>query len=159
MKKTNALRLLGQKKIPYETLEYEYNEENLSVKKIAGDNFLEVDNVFKTLVAKGDKTGIIVAVVSGSESLNLKALAKVSKNKKIALIPVKELLGITGYIRGGCSPIGMKKNFPVFLDTRANDFEEIYVNAGVRGILVKLKVDDLLKATNGSIVDISVEKN
>lgn len=157
MKKTNALRLLDQKKIPYGTLEYEYNEENLSVKKIAGDNFLEVDNVFKTLVAKGDKTGVIVAVISGSETLNLKALAKFSKNKKIALIAVKELLGITGYIRGGCSPMGMKKNFPVFLDARANDFEEIYVNAGVRGLLVKLKVDDLLKATNGSMVEISAD--
>lgn len=155
MKKTNALRLLDQKKIPYETLEYEYNEENLSVKKIAGDNFLEVDNVFKTLVAKGDKTGIIVAVISGSETVNLKALAKSSKNKKIALIPVKELLGITGYIRGGCSPIGMKKKFPVFLDMRASNFEEIYVNAGVRGILVKLKVEDLLKVTDGTVVEIS----
>jgi len=157
MKKTNALRLLGQKKIPYETLEYEYNEENLSVKKIAGDNYLEVDNVFKTLVAKGDKTGIIVAVISGSETLNLKALAKVSKNKKIALIAVKELLGITGYIRGGCSPIGMKKNFPVFLDARANDFEEVYVNAGVRGLLVKLKIADLIKATNGTVAEISAD--
>jgi len=157
MKKTNALRLLDQKKIPYETLEYEYNEENLSVKKIAGDNYLEVDNVFKTLVAKGDKTGIIVAVISGSETLNLKALAKFSKNKKIALIPVKELLGITGYIRGGCSPIGMKKNFPIFIDAKAKDFEEIYVNAGMRGILVKLKIKDLLKVTNGTIFKISAK--
>ncbi len=159
MKKTNALRLLDQKKIPYETLEYEYNEENLSVKKIAGDNFLKVDNVFKTLVAKGDKTGIIVAVISGSGTLNLKSLAKFSKNKKIALIAVKELLGITGYIRGGCSPMGMKKKFPVFLDVRAEDFEEIYVNAGVRGLLVKLKVEDLLIATNGTIAKIAAENN
>jgi Cys-tRNA(Pro)/Cys-tRNA(Cys) deacylase len=144
MKKTNALRILEQKKIPYETLEYEYNEENLSVKKIANDNFLDADNVFKTLVAKGDKTGILVAVVNGNQSLNLKSLSKISKNKKIALIPVKDLLGLTGYIRGGCSPIGMKKNFPVFLDAKANDFEQIYVNAGVRGLLVKLEVNDLL---------------
>jgi len=155
MKKTNALRLLDQKKIPYETLVYEYNEENLSIKKIAGDNFLKANNVFKTLVTKGDKTGINVAVVSGTRTLNLKAFAKISSNKKVAMIPVKELLQTTGYIRGGCSPIGMKKSFPVFLDAEAEGYEEIYVNAGQRGLLVKLKVADLLTATNGVIATIS----
>ena len=157
MKKTNALRLLDQKKISYETLVYEYNEENLSIKKIAGDNYLEVNNVFKTLVTKGDKTGINVAVVSGTRTLNLKAFAKVSNNKKVAMIPVKELLQTTGYIRGGCSPIGMKKSFPVFLDVEAEEYEEIYVNAGQRGLLVKLKIEDLLIATNGNIATISEE--
>ncbi len=157
MKKTNALRLLDQKKIPYETLVYEYNEENLSIKKIAGDNYLEVNNVFKTLVTKGDKTGINVAVISGTRTLNLKAFAKVSNNKKVAMIPVKELLQTTGYIRGGCSPIGMKKSFPVFLDVEAEEYEEIYVNAGQRGLLVKLKIEDLLIATNGNIATISEE--
>jgi len=155
MKKTNALRLLDQKKISYETLEYEYNEENLSVKKIAGDNFLKAENVFKTLVAKGDKNGVLVAVINGNQTLNLKSIAKASGNKKIALIPVKDLLKLTGYIRGGCSPIGMKKAFPVYIDNTANDFEMIYVNAGVRGILVKLNPDDLLKITNGKISGIS----
>lgn len=155
MKKTNALRLLDQKKIPYETLEYEYNEENLSVKKIAGDNFLKAENVFKTLVAKGDKNGVVVAVINGTQTLNLKSIAKVSGNKKISLIPVKNLLNLTGYIRGGCSPIGMKKLFPVFLDESATDFETIYVNAGMRGILVKLGPDDLLKITNGQLAQIS----
>ena len=155
MKKTNALRLLDQRKISYETLEYEYNEEDLSVKKIAGDNFLKAENVFKTLVAKGDKNGVLVAVINGNQTLNLKSIAKASDNKKIALIPVKELLKLTGYIRGGCSPIGMKKPFPVFLDESAKDFKTIYVNAGVRGILVKLKPDDLLKVTNGKLAEIS----
>ena len=155
MKKTNALRLLDQKKIPYETLEYEYNEENLSVKKIAGDNLLKAENVFKTLVVKGDKNGVLVAVINGNQTLNLKSIARVSGNKKIALIPVKDLLNLTGYIRGGCSPIGMKKAFPVFLDESATDFETIYVNAGVRGILVKLEPDDLLKITNGQLAKIS----
>lgn len=155
MKKTNALRLLDQKKIPYETLEYEYNEENLSVKKIAGDNFLKAENVFKTLVAKGDKNGVLVAVINSNQKLSLKSIAKVSRNKKIALIPVKDLLNLTGYIRGGCSPIGMKKPFPVFLEESANDFETIYVNAGTRGILVKLKPDDLLKITNGQFAQIA----
>lgn len=155
MKKTNALRLLDQKKISYETLEYEYNEENLSVKKIAGDNFLKTENVFKTLVAKGDKNGVLVAVINGNQTLNLKSVAKVSGNKKIALIPVKELLKLTGYIRGGCSPIGMKKLFPVYLDESATNFETIYVNAGMRGILVKLEAEDLLKITNGQLVQIA----
>ncbi|MFK7775137.1 MAG: Cys-tRNA(Pro) deacylase [Saprospiraceae bacterium] len=155
MKKTNALRLLDQKKISYETLEYEYNEKNLSVKKIAGDNFLKAENVFKTLVAKGDKNGVLVAVINGNQTLNLKSIAKASGNKKIALLPVRDLLKLTGYIRGGCSPIGMKKPFPVFLDESASDFETIYVNAGMRGILVKLKPDDLLKITNGELVQIA----
>ena len=155
MKKTNALRLLDQKKISYEILEYEYNEENLSVKKIAGDNYLKTENVFKTLVAKGDKTGVIVAVINGTQTLHLKSLAKISQNKKIALVAVKDLLQLTGYIRGGCSPIGMKKTFPVFIDNSAKDFETIYVNAGVRGILVKLTPDDLAKITNGVFSEIS----
>lgn len=155
MKKTNALRLLDQKKIPYETLEYEYNQENLSVKKIAGDNYLKAENIFKTLVAKGDKNGILIAVINGNQTLNLKSAAKVSGNKKIALIPVKDLLNITGYIRGGCSPIGMKKPFPIFIDESAANFETIYVNAGMRGILVKLKPEDLLKITQGELAQIS----
>ena len=151
MKKTNALRILDRKKISYETQAYEYNAENLSVKKIAGDNLLAVENIFKTLVAKGDKTGVMVAVISGQQTLNLKALASLSKNKKIALIPVKELLGLTGYVRGGCSPIGMKKAFPVFLDEEIFEYENIYVNAGMRGLLVQLNPKDLVQATQGTV--------
>ena len=127
----------------------------MSVKKIAGDNFLKAENVFKTLVAKGDKNGVLVAVINGNQKLNLKSIAKVSGNKKIALIPVKDLLKLTGYIRGGCSPIGMKKPFPVFLDESASNFETIYVNAGMRGILVNLEPKDLLKITNGQLVRIA----
>ena len=151
MKKTNALRILDRKKISYETQAYEYNAENLSVKKIAGDNLLAVENIFKTLVAKGDKTGVMVAVISGQQTLNLKALASLSKNKKIALIPVKELLRLTGYVRGGCSPIGMKKAFPVFLDEEIFEYENIYVNAGMRGLLVQLNPEDLVQATQGTV--------
>ncbi|MDB4505741.1 MAG: Cys-tRNA(Pro) deacylase [Saprospiraceae bacterium] len=155
MKKTNALRLLDQRKIIYETVEYEYNEENLSVKKMAGDNFFIADNVFKTLVARGDKNGVLIAVINGNQTLNLKSLAKVSGNKKIALIQVKELLNLTGYIRGGCSPIGMKKNYPVFIDQSTLEFNNIYINAGIRGILVKLNPSDLLKITDGQLVQIT----
>ena len=155
MKKTNALRLLDQRKIIYETVEYEYNEENLSVKKMAGDNFFIADNVFKTLVARVDKNGVLIAVINGNQTLNLKSLAKVSGNKKIALIQVKELLNLTGYIRGGCSPIGMKKNYPVFIDQSTLEFNNIYINAGIRGILVKLNPSDLLKITDGQLVQIT----
>ena len=136
-------------------MEYEYNEENLSVKKMAGDNFFIADNVFKTLVARGDKNGVLIAVINGNQTLNLKSLAKVSGNKKIALIQVKELLNLTGYIRGGCSPIGMKKNYPVFIDQSTLEFNNIYINAGIRGILVKLNPSDLLKITDGQLVQIT----
>lgn len=155
MKKTNALRILDRRKIPYKTLMYQYDEENLSVENIAMNNGLRVEKVFKTLLAKGDKNGVVVAVISGKSILDFKALAKISKNKKIALVPVKELLQTTGYIRGGCSPIGMKKPFPIFVDSDAEPFDEIYVNAGVRGLLVKLRVQDLLKVTNGILAEIS----
>lgn len=155
MKKTNALRLLDQKKVKYEMLEYKYDAENLSVDKIAEANGLETPQVFKTLVAKGDKLGVVVAVIGGDKTLNFKLLAKASGNKKITLIPVKELLGLTGYIRGGCSPIGMKKNFPIFIDDSANDFDALYLNAGVRGLFIKIKLEDLMNVTNGMVTSIT----
>ena len=155
MKKTNAIRILDQRKVVYEMLEYNYDAENLSVDKIAKENGLETPQVFKTLVAKGDKTGVVVAVIGGDKILNFKSLAKVSGNKKITLVPVKELLGLTGYIRGGCTPIGMKKNFPVFIDDSANDFEALYLNAGVRGLFIKIKLVDLVNVTKGIVTLIS----
>ena len=155
MKKTNAVRLLDQKKVKYEMLEYQYDAENLSVDKIAHANDLETAQVFKTLVAKGDKTGVIVAVVGGDKTLNFKSLAKASDNKKITLVPVKELLELTGYIRGGCSPIGMKKNFPIFIDKSATEFESLYLNAGIRGLFIKIRLEDLVKVTNGTVTSIT----
>ena len=155
MKKTNAVRLLDQKKVKYEMLEYQYDAENLSVDKIAHANDLETAQVFKTLVAKGDKTGVIVAVVGGDKTLNFKSLAKASGNKKITLVPVKELLELTGYIRGGCSPIGMKKNFPIFIDKSATEFESLYLNAGIRGLFIKIRLEDLVKVTNGTVTSIT----
>jgi len=155
MKKTNAIRLLDQKKVKYEMLEYKYDEENLSVDKIAQKNGLSTPQVFKTLVAKGDKIGVVVAVIGGDKTLNFKPLAKASSNKKITLVPVKELLGLTGYIRGGCSPIGMKKKFPIFIDESATQFEELYLNAGVRGLFIKIKLGDLVKVTDGVVVAIT----
>lgn len=149
MKKTNAIRLLDRNKITYELVEYTYDTEDLSVPKIAEENNLQVEQVYKTLVAKGDKTGLMVAVVRGDLSLNFKALAKVSGNKKIALIPVKDIQELTGYIRGGCSPLGMKKDYSVYIDEHAKESNLIYVNAGARGLLMGLAPEDLLRVSSG----------
>lgn len=135
MTKTNALRLLDKAGIPYRVVEYTYDAEDLDVAKIAADNGLELAQVYKTLVCQGDKTGPVVAVVPGDAPLDLKALAQASGNKKIALAPLAKLTALTGYVRGGCSPIGMKKEFPVILDEDADFWDEILVNAGARGVL------------------------
>lgn len=155
MKKTNAIRLLDRDKVTYQLVEYIYDSEDLSVPKIAEQNALAVEQVYKTLVAKGDKTGVVVAVVRGDLALNLKALAKASGNKKMALVAVKELQGLTGYIRGGCSPIGMKKDFPVFIDETALEQDLIYVNAGTRGVLMGLTPKDLEQVSRGVFVGIA----
>lgn len=151
MKKTNAIRILDRHKVQYELVEYKYDPNQLNVAVLAEANGLEVRSVFKTLVAKGNKTGIMVAVVPGDKSLNFKALAKASGNKKLTLVAVKEIQGLTGYIRGGCSPLGMKKDYPVFLDESALELGMIYVNAGVRGLLVGLEAEDLQKATSAKV--------
>ena len=145
MKKTNAIRLLDKKKVKYKLVEYHYDPNNLDVKLIAKENDLPVEVVFKTLVLSGDKTGTFVVLVPGDKELNLKAAAKLSRNKKVKLLPVKEIEGITGYIRGGCSPLGMKKSFPTYADASLEDLDFFYVNAGVRGILVGLAPNDLKK--------------
>ena len=156
MKKTNAIRILDQLKVGYEVFQYQYDSENLSVEKIASENGLDIEDIYKTLVAKGDKNGVQVAVIRGNQNLDFKALSKVSQNKKITLVPVKDLLQLTGYIRGGCSPIGMKKSYPVYIDSKAITGDQIYINAGARGLLVKLNVDDLVKVTKGKVEQISL---
>ena len=154
-KKTDALRLLDARKIPYETVAYQYDADDLSVEHIASDNGLQLERIFKTLVAKGDKYGIAVAVVPGDKTLDFKALAKASGNKKIALIPVKDIQEVTGYIRGGCSPIGMKKDYPVYLDTSALAYDVIYVNAGQRGLLAGLSPQALKQAAAAEVAEIA----
>lgn len=154
MKKTNAIRILERHKIAYDTVAYQYDPANLALDKIAADNDLELKAVYKTLVAKGDKTGVVIAVVPGDQELNFKALAKASGNKKITLVAVKELQGLTGYIRGGCSPLGMKKEYPVFIEAVAEQLEQMYVNAGVRGVLVGLSPNELGRATKGVFAEI-----
>lgn len=155
MKKTNALRILDRNKIPYSTFEYEYQEENLSVTLIAELNGLEAKSVYKTLVLKGDKTGVLIALVPGDQQLVFKSVAKLSANKKVTTVPVKDLQSLTGYIRGGCSPIGMKKEFPVFIDERMLELPEVLVNAGQRGLLIRIDPNDLAAVTNAVIGVIS----
>lgn len=158
MKKTNALRILDRKKIDYSLIEYTYDPENLDLSKIAVDNDLEIETVYKTLVLKGDKNGTFVAVVPGHRSLNLKTAAKISGNKKVAMFAVKDLEKTTGYIRGGCSPVGMKKAFPVFIDNLALELDRVYVNAGIRGILFGVSAKDLELVCNLKFGDISIPK-
>ncbi|OJJ15468.1 aminoacyl-tRNA deacylase [marine bacterium AO1-C] len=154
-KKTNAIRLLEKHHKTYQTVEYQYDPENLDVAKIAADNQLELTSIYKTLVLKGDKTGIWVAVVPGNKTLSLKAMAQASSNKKVAMVPVKDIQGLTGYIRGGCSPLGMKKAYPVVIDDSAQAQELIFVNAGQRGILVGLNPHDLQEVSNAIWGEIS----
>ena len=149
MKKTNAARLLDRLKIDYETKEYPVDESDLSAEHVAESIGQPLDRVFKTLVARGDKTGIVVACVPGGAELDLKALATASGNKRVALVPLKEVLPLTGYMRGGCSPLGMKKNYPVYIDESAFQHDTIYFSAGLRGLQLHMKPGDLLKAANG----------
>ncbi|BDS10453.1 Cys-tRNA(Pro) deacylase [Aureispira anguillae] len=146
MKKTNAIRLLEQKKIPFDLITYTYNSDNLNVEQIAKDNHLELHQIYKTLVVQGDKTGLLVALVPGNQSLSLKKLAAISGNKKVSMVAVKDLQRHTGYIRGGCSPFGMKKQYATYVSKEAKDLEIMYVNAGVRGLLVGGKPSELCAA-------------
>lgn len=153
--KTNAMRQLDAAKIPYEPMTYTVDEADLSGVHIAAQIGLPVEIVFKTLVARGDKTGPIVLVIPCAEEINLKHAASVTGNKKIELVAVKELLGLTGYIRGGCSPVGMKKNFPTWFDQTVNEHEQITVSAGVRGCQLLLKSADILRFTGAKTANLT----
>lgn len=156
--KTNAARLLDKAKIKYELVPYEVDENDLAATHIATQLDEDIRQVFKTLVFKGDKTGYFVCVVPGDAEVDLKKAAKVSGNKKVDLIPMKELLPTTGYIRGGCSPVGMKKAFPTYFHSTCMDFDYIYVSAGVRGLQFKIAPADLVKYVRASVAEIIVEK-
>lgn len=148
IRKTNVARLLDRDKVNYELVEYPVDENNLGASHIAEQLGEDIRQVFKTIVMHGDKTGNFVCVVPGNGEIDLKKAAIVSGNKKCATLPLKELLPITGYVRGGCSPIGMRKLFPTFIDSSALDFETIYVSAGIRGMQVKLSPKDLERETH-----------
>ena len=154
--KTNAARLLDKAKIKYELVPYEVDENDLAATHIATQLGEDIRQVFKTLVLKGDKTGHFVCVVPGDAEVDLKKAAKVSGNKKVDLIPMKELLPTTGYIRGGCSPVGMKKAFPTYFHSTCMDLNYIYVSDGVRGLQLKIAPADLVKYVRASIAEIIV---
>ncbi len=145
MNKTNAARLLDKAKIAYELVPYEVDENNLAATHVAGQLGEDIAQVFKTLVLRGDKNGIFVCVIPGNAEVDLKLAAKASGNKSAEMIHMKELLPITGYIRGGCSPVGMKKPFPVFIHSSCMEFGYIYISAGVRGLQIKIAPGDLVE--------------
>jgi Cys-tRNA(Pro)/Cys-tRNA(Cys) deacylase len=145
MKNTNASRILDKLKIPYEILEYEVNEQDLSAENAAQKIGQPLKQVFKTLVIRGDRTGILAACIPGGAELNLKALAFISGNKKVEMIHLKEIKSLTGYVRGGISPLAMKKNYPTYVDESAFQFPFIILSAGVRGVQLKVDPNDLSK--------------
>lgn len=154
MNKTNAARLLDKAGIAYELVAYEVDEEDLSATHVAAQLGEDIGQVFKTLVLRGDRTGIFVCVVPGDEEVNLKLAAKVSGNKSAEMLHVKELLPTTGYIRGGCSPVGMKKQFPTYIHSTCMDYDAIYVSAGVRGMQLKVAPGDLVAYTRAAVADL-----
>ena len=153
MVKTNAMRMLDKAKIEYKPLEYEVGED-LSGTYIAKQIGLPYEIVFKTLVAKGDKTGPVVFCIPVDCEIDLKKAAAVTKNKKIEMIHVKDLLALTGYIRGGCSPIGMKKSFPTYIHETAPTYDKITVSAGVKGCQLLLNPNDLIEFTSAGVCDL-----
>lgn len=154
--KTNAARLLDKAKIPYSLIPYTVDENNLAADHVAEELGEDIRRVFKTLVLYGEKCGHIVCVIPGNMEVDLKAAAKTAGAKKVDLIPMKELLPLTGYIRGGCSPIGMKKAFPTFFHSTITDFDTVFVSAGMRGLQIQIAPDALVRYIRGTVADIAV---
>jgi Cys-tRNA(Pro)/Cys-tRNA(Cys) deacylase len=156
LKKTNAARILESLGVPYEAREYKVDAEDLSAPKVAQAIGRPPEQVFKTLVARGDRTGVILACLPGSAELNLKSLAKASGNKTVELVAVKDIQSLTGYIRGGVSPIGTRKAYPVYLDSSAGRWETIAVSAGIRGCQVLLAPADLARVVGAVMAEIAI---
>jgi len=156
--KTNAVRLLDQLLISYELREYEVDPENLAAETVAAKIGLPLEEVFKTLVARGDRNGICMAVIPGDAELDLKALAAASENRKIQLVPVKELQGLTGYIRGGVTALAAKKDYPVYVDETVELYDKISISAGIRGMQILLAPEDYLKATKATLAALAKPK-
>ena len=156
--KTNAVRLLDELKIPYELREYEVDPEDLTAESVAEKIGLPADQVFKTLVVKGDRNGVCLAVVPGGAELDLKALAKLSGDRKMELAHLKEVQPLTGYIRGGVTAFGGKKDYPVYLDETAILFDIISVSAGVRGTQILLTPDDYVQVTKATTGELAKPK-
>lgn len=151
IQKTNAARLLDAAGVAYSLVEYAVDEEHLEASHVAAELGEDLDRVFKTLVLRGDKSGPFVCVIPGSLEVDLKVAAKISGNKNCEMLHVKELLPLTGYIRGGCSPIGMKKQFPTFIHESALLYDTIYISAGIRGLQLCLSPQDLIQFTGANI--------
>ena len=149
--KTNAARLLDKAKIAYELIPYEVDENDLSAIHVADSLGENIEQVFKTLVLHGDKNGHFVCVIPGEHEVDLKLAAKASGNKKCDLIPMKELLPLTGYIRGGCTPIGMKKTFSTYIHESCLNYPYIYISACQRGLQLKLDPNDLIKEVHAEV--------
>jgi Cys-tRNA(Pro)/Cys-tRNA(Cys) deacylase len=156
MNKTNAARILDSKNIFYELISYDVDESDLSAHAVALKLGQDVDQIFKTLVLRGDKTGIFICIIPGSKELDLKKASRASGNKNAAMVQVKEILELTGYIRGGCSPVGMKKKYSTYIDENCILYDKIYVSAGIRGLQLRIAPDDLILATNSEICSLTI---
>ena len=154
MTTTNAMRMLMKANIPFETSEYAVDESDLSGVHAAHELGVDPDCMFKTLVARGDKKGLSVFCIPVAEELDLKKCAAVTGDKKIEMIHVKELLGLTGYVRGGCSPVGMKKKYPTIFDETAILFDKIYVSAGMRGMQIVIEPNALMEFVEAKTADL-----
>ena len=154
MKKTNAARLLDNQHIHYEIVEYRVDENDLSAVHVAATLGQNAAQLFKTLVLRGNANGIFVAIVPGDAEVNLKKAAKISGNKNAEMVQMKELQGLTGYIRGACSPLGMKKQYPMYIHETSQNFESIFVSAGKRGMQLKINPNDLISITGAVVGDL-----
>ncbi len=154
--KTNVARLLDKAKIEYQLIPYEFDPDDLAAQHVADSLGEDINRVFKTLVLRGERNGIFVCVIPGNREVDLKKAARAFGDKKVEMVAMKELLGLTGYIRGGCSPIGMKKPYPVFIHSTASDFPVIYISAGQRGLQLCLAPSDLISFTRATVADLVV---
>lgn len=158
MQKTNAMRMLDKAKIKYETFEYECeSEDQIGLQVAEKIKIIKPEQCFKTLVARGEKKGIMVFCIPVTEELNLKAAAKCAGDKKVELTHVSELFDLTGYIRGGCSPVGMKKKFPTYIDASAANFDKIGISGGMRGIQIILSPNDLFEFTHAGLAELAIK--
>lgn len=155
IKKTNAARILDSLGISYETREYDVDETDLSAGTVADKIGLPLEQVFKTLAVVGDRTGVMLAIVPGDAELDVDALARVSGNKRVGMLPLKDVQNTTGYIRGGVSPLGTKKRFPVYLDETAVLYPVVSISAGMRGMQLLVNPDDLIRAVEAKVSQIS----
>lgn len=158
MAKSNAVRLLEERKVSYELREYDVNPNDLSAESVAAKIGLPAEQVFKTLVVRGDRNGVSMAVVPGDAELDLKALARLTGDRRIEMVPLKDVQPLTGYIRGGVTALAAKKDFPVYLDETAILFDAISVSAGVRGTQILLSPEDYIAAVNATVGEIAKPK-